>query len=99
MGPDRWAQVEKLYHAAAAQPREQRVAFLEESCGDDGELRREVESLLARETAAADFLEVPALEEAGKARIGVDSIGTMDDSLGIIGETLSHYRIIEKLGG
>jgi eukaryotic-like serine/threonine-protein kinase len=99
MGPDRWAQVEKLYHAAAALAREQRVAFLEESCGDDEELRREVESLLARETAAADFLEVPALEEAGKARIGVDSIPTMDDSLGIIGETLSHYRIIEKLGG
>jgi eukaryotic-like serine/threonine-protein kinase len=99
MGPDRWVHVEKLYHAAAALAQEQRVAFLEESCGDDEELRREVESLLARETAAADFLEKPALEEALKAGIGADSIRTIDDSLGIIGETLSHYRIIEKLGG
>ena len=41
--PDRWATVERLYHAAQALPAEQRAPFLAEACAGDDELRREVE--------------------------------------------------------
>src|SRR5262245_62103286 len=48
MNPERWLQVEELYHAALEREPESRAAFLENACGDDQELRREVESLLAQ---------------------------------------------------
>jgi hypothetical protein len=100
MVPERWEQVERLYHAAVALSEDRRAVFLSESCRDDESLRREVESLLAREQGAAAFLEKPALEAAGKALSSAeDSVPTMDDALGLTGETIAHYRVLEKLGG
>src|SRR5947207_7766970 len=62
MNATRWSQVERLYHAALERPAAERVAFLRDACGDDGELRQEVESLLARASAANGFLNDPALD-------------------------------------
>jgi hypothetical protein len=47
-GPDRWGTIERLYHAALAQPVDRRAAYLAEACAGDEALRREVESLLAQ---------------------------------------------------
>lgn len=100
MQPERWQRVENLFHAAAELPRARRAAFLEESCGTDEELRREVESLLAQEQGAERFLEKPALEAAGREIAEMNSSpATTEDALGLIGATVSHYRIVEKLGG
>jgi eukaryotic-like serine/threonine-protein kinase len=49
MNPERWQQVADLYDAAIEREPEARRAFLAEACGDDADLRREVESLLAHE--------------------------------------------------
>ena len=46
MQADLWKRVESLYHAALAQPRDQRTAFLAQACPDDALVRREVQSLL-----------------------------------------------------
>lgn len=46
MKPEHWVQVEQLYHAALEQDDAERRAFLENACGDNDALRREVESLL-----------------------------------------------------
>jgi hypothetical protein len=46
MRPDRWRQVERLYHSALEREGSSRDAFLREACRDDEELRREVASLL-----------------------------------------------------
>jgi eukaryotic-like serine/threonine-protein kinase len=56
--PDRWATVERLYHAALMRPAEGRAAFLAEACGGDEELRREVESLLAPVGAPDAYLDL-----------------------------------------
>jgi len=40
MEPDRWRQVEKLYHAALKLSPSERSAFLDEQCRDHAELRR-----------------------------------------------------------
>ena len=44
-------------------PSEERAAFLDEACGGDDELRREVDSLLAAHEAAVGFL-----SRTGRAR-------------------------------
>jgi Tol biopolymer transport system component/predicted Ser/Thr protein kinase len=46
MRPDRWRQVELLYHSALERPEPARDAFLREACQEDEELRCEVGSLL-----------------------------------------------------
>jgi Tol biopolymer transport system component len=45
MDPNRWIQIEELYHAALERPPNERAAFLDGACTDAG-LRAEVESLL-----------------------------------------------------
>ncbi len=50
MQAERWEQIEKLYHAAKAQPAEKRAAFLAQACAGDAALRGEVQSLLDQHT-------------------------------------------------
>ena len=49
MEPKRWQKIEELYHAALGRGESERPAFLDQACGGDEALRREVESLLAYE--------------------------------------------------
>ncbi len=97
MEPERWQRVEELYHRALALDAGRRVAFLEDSCGDDAVLRAEVESLLAREKQAEHFMESPALKVLGK-QVASDSVATGSEAK-LIGSVVSHYRVIEKIGG
>jgi eukaryotic-like serine/threonine-protein kinase len=91
-----WRRVEDLYHRALQVDERRREEFLKSACGDDEVLRHEVESLLAHDRAAQPFFETPALEVAGKllanekARTGTEKK--------LVGSTISHYRILEKLG-
>src|SRR2546430_2289397 len=56
MSPERRRQIDKLYHAALEHDSEQRAKFLAEACQNDAELWREVESLLAQESASDSVL-------------------------------------------
>lgn len=58
MTEDRWQRVQELFTQALERQPEKRASFLNEACGDDAELRAEVESLLAHdEQAKTAFLE------------------------------------------
>lgn len=57
MTSERWRQVEKVYHAALERSEEGRLAYLDRVFGQDSELRKEVESLLALASQAQSFLE------------------------------------------
>jgi eukaryotic-like serine/threonine-protein kinase len=61
MKPERWKQVEQLYHAALERESDKRAAFLAEACTGDSDLRREVEELLGYDGAAESFIEGNAL--------------------------------------
>jgi hypothetical protein len=50
MTPERWRQIEEIFQAAVERDDAERDDYLNETCGDDADLRREVESLLAYET-------------------------------------------------
>ena len=101
MKPERWRQIEQVYHSVLKVEESQRSAFLEDTCGADENLRHEVESLLADEKRAENFLESPVLELAAKAIAAARTPLTPshEDDLHLTGRTISHYRILEKLGG
>src|SRR6478735_9111630 len=46
MTPERWREVEQVYQSTMDREPRLRAAFLSEACGNDEELRREVDSLL-----------------------------------------------------
>lgn len=48
MTPDRWREIERIYHAAMAAAPEARAALIEQASSGDAALRREVESLIAQ---------------------------------------------------
>ena len=59
MKPERWRQVEQIYHSTLEREESQLASFLKEACAGDEALRREVESLLAHKDKAESFIEVP----------------------------------------
>jgi len=64
---ERWQTIERLYHSALELGEGERAAFLEQACGGDESLRREVTSLVAQSEGADSFLEAPAMEVAARA--------------------------------
>src|SRR5216684_3594725 len=98
MKPERWPQVERLYHSALKMAADQRAGYLKDECEDDEELRKEVESLLSYEESAADFIELPAFTVAAKL---VAEDRTNEQVAGpVAGGVISkRFRILEKLGG
>jgi len=101
MDPERWRKIEELYHSALECEPGRRAAFLQEACAGDEGLRREVQSLLDHEEKVQEFMEAPALEVAGEAlakqKAQARKVGAQSRSL--IGKTVSHYRVLERLGG
>jgi Tol biopolymer transport system component/predicted Ser/Thr protein kinase len=88
MTPDRFREVEELYHAALEGTPEQRAALLAQA---EPELRREVESLM-REHADGEFISQPAIRNAPQL---------LDDPTLTIftpGASLGPYRLEGKLG-
>ena len=61
MTPERWREIERLYYAALELDAAERAAFLNQACGGDEGLCREVESLLTYHGTANDFVALPAV--------------------------------------
>ncbi len=103
MEAERWQKIERLYHAVLDLEENQRAAFLDQACGDDESLRREVVSLVAQSEGADSFLEAPAIELAAKAWAAAE---TEPGSIRLSGATsprslptaIGRYRIIRLLG-
>jgi serine/threonine protein kinase len=97
MQSERWRKIEEIYHSSLERDGEHRSAFLADACGGDELLRREVESLLAHQARAERFMETPALEAAAKS-LSEDKFSLEIDEQPLIGRTISHYRLVAKLG-
>jgi hypothetical protein len=68
MTPERWRQIEQIYHSTLEREESQRVAFLKEACAGDEVLRREVETPLAHQPQADSFIEASVSDQAPKLR-------------------------------
>jgi len=88
MTPQRFRQIEELYHAVREATADQRVALLAQT---DPELRHELESLFAQRPCE-EFLERPAVQNAPEL-LEDATVTTL-----AAGACLGPYRIVSKLG-
>ena len=91
MKPERWREIEKLYHAALELDEDRRPAFLDQACAGDEALRRELESLLAFDKRAENFIESPALE------VAADMLAK-DQAFLETGSSLGPYQVLSLIG-
>jgi len=94
MTPEHWEQVALLHRAALQHEEGQRAAFLHDACAGDEDLRGEVESLLAYEAKAQNFMEVPALDVVVKQLAESQALPVIQKS----GTKLGPYEILAPLG-
>lgn len=97
MTPERWQEIDRLFEAALDCAPEKRADFLARQCGDDHELRREVESLLDAHSKAENFTAHAPIKLMQDV-ISVSEADTCTIPPTIIGRTLSHYQITSLLG-
>ena len=82
--------------AALERDEAERGAYVAAACGSDAVLEREVNSLLAEQGRAERFMESPAIEAAAKGI--AEEEAALRGASPMTGRTISHYRIVEKLG-
>lgn len=87
MTGEEWQRVKQILHEALELPPARRAGFLDRACAGAGELRAEVDSLLASHEAAGAFIEESAVTPkfAGPA-----------DALGV-GAQVGPYRIVQLI--
>ena len=89
MVPQRWREIEDLYHAALDREPAARAVLLE---GADAELRREVESLLAQSPSKTGILDRPPLAGA----TGITAVGST--AVLAPGTQLGPYKVEAPIG-
>ena len=88
MAPERWRKAEELYHAAREHEAGDRNTFLDQTCGVDEDLKREVQAMLAQDSRSGILdRTVPKL----------DPTVSMEppDTAGVV---IGRYRLLEKIG-
>ncbi len=91
MQPERWQQIDQLFHLALERDPSERAAFLAEACDGDASLRDEVESLLESHEQSNDFIEAPA------ADIAAELFVEREDRL-TAGQSVGPYQVVSLLG-
>ena len=91
MTPERWKQIDQLFHAALQRGPSQRATFIAESCADDEALQKEIEDLLASHEQSESFIETPAADVAAEL--------LTEGSAGLaVGQTIGPYKVVDLLG-
>ena len=102
MTNERWQRVKALFQAAVERPLAARKTFLAAAAGDDEELRREVDALLAADAAGLSVLD--RLPLAGSAVVvdGASILSAVDEthvqSTLHCGHRIGPYEVVAPLG-
>ena len=73
MTPERWQQIDQLFHSVLERESGERAAFLTQACNGDESLRREVESLIGSHEQSDSFIEAPAADLAAGLLAGKEA--------------------------
>jgi len=99
MTPERFRQVEQLATLVLRQGESERTAFLDKACSEDVELRREVESLLASDEKAGNFLEEPAAQlVAERLTFDCERVPKEASAMALPIRALGRYVVERELG-
>ena len=91
VNPEKWREVKDILYAALRHSPATREKFLDESCRNDDDLRREVESLILSSEEAGTFMQNPAVNE-------VADVITKNTEKLRAEQNFSHYKIIKSIG-
>lgn len=86
------AQLERLkeiFHSARQLAPDQRTAFLDETCGNDAELRREIDALLNSGQTGNNFIADPP------AQLAAEAFGDIPSA---VGRTIGRYKLLKRIG-
>jgi serine/threonine-protein kinase len=68
MTPERWSRVSAIFDAAVELTPQRRAAFLAQACGEDSDLRAEVERLLVEEERTKGLRDEPVVPSPAGSR-------------------------------
>jgi len=91
MTPERWQQINDLYHSSLEREPLERAAFLTQACDGDEELRQEIESLLNSHEQDDGFIEQPVVGALARLLI-TEQTGSLT------GMDIGHYKILTSIG-
>ena len=99
MQSEKWQQVSQIFERALALEAEDRAAYLENQCGQDQSLRREVELLIEahQKAVADDFMSRNAIEKVAPLVIAGEKERETKPQLAE-GQEVGHYQVIERIG-
>ena len=92
MTPDRWQKIEDVFQAALSLDGAERVTFVTQECGNDEELRREVEALLAFENTDECFL------DSSPESLIAEMFTEEDAGMRLDGIEIGRYKVKHLLG-
>jgi eukaryotic-like serine/threonine-protein kinase len=93
-----WRRVEAILDKLLDLPEEEREAHLDRVCGDDPELRRDVERMLEACILSEEHFDQPVVRGPGVAEAWAEEAGEEDRDRLAPGDRLGAYRVVELLG-
>ena len=91
MNSHRFQKLKEIYTTVLAVSQDERDSFLRELCGDDPELRGELESLLTYDVTHDSFIDLPPDTLAAE-------LLSESDAADLSGQEIGHYKIISRIG-
>src|SRR4029453_3826848 len=92
MSANRWEKIEAAYHIARDLQGEPPSPFLDDQCGSDADMRRQLDALLAQDEYLSRFLTRPPVE------LAIDWRSTVGRMSALTGLRVGAYEVLEPIG-